>query len=84
METLTIKVDTTANAMFLQELLLKFQFVKAVETGKKQKASLEERYKTLPIHWATEKPSIADFTNIVSDRKLSLTEIREKAWKRSL
>ncbi len=84
METITIKVDNTANALFLQELLLKFQFVKAIETGKKNKVSLKERYKTLPIHWATAKPSIEDFTSIVTNRKLSLTEIREKAWKRNL
>ncbi len=74
METITIRVDNSSNALFLQELLQKFQFVKAIE---------KERYKMLPIHWATEKPNIEDFTSIVTDRKLSLTEIREKAWKRN-
>jgi len=43
---------------------------------------LKERYKDLPIRWATEKPNIEYFTSIITDRKLALTEIREKAWKR--
>jgi len=83
METITIRVDNSSNALFLQELLQKFQFVKAIETSKKRETNIKERYKMLPIHWATEKPNIEDFTSIVTDRKLSLTEIREKAWKRN-
>ena len=82
MEILTIKVDNRVNALFLRELLQKFQFVKAIETEEKQKTGIKERYKNLPIHWATEKPVIEDFTNI-TERKLSLSEIREKAWKRN-
>ncbi len=69
--------------IFLRELLSKFSFVKAIESGEKQPSAFKNRYKSLPIQWATAEPKTEDFTNIISDRKLSLTEIREKAWKRS-
>ena len=32
----------------------------------------------LPIRWAAEVPKVEDFTSIVTDHKLSLTEIRDK------
>lgn len=83
MESLIIKVDNTANVAFLTELLSKFKFVKAIEPSKKKLNGIKEVYKNLPIQWATQSPNIDDFTNIIKDRKLSLSEIREKAWKRS-
>ncbi|HAN79548.1 MAG TPA: hypothetical protein DCQ31_18190 [Bacteroidales bacterium] len=83
METLIITVDNSANALFLQELLQKFQFVKAIETENKHEKNLQERYKLLPVRWASAKPNITDFTCILVNRKLSITEIREKAWKRN-
>jgi hypothetical protein len=83
METLTIKVDNTVNVDFLRELLSKFSFVKEIESNKKQPLPAKIRYKMLPIRWATTEPKTEDFTSIISDRKLSLTEIREKAWKRN-
>lgn len=83
METLTVKVDSRGNVDFLRKLLSKFSFVKAIETNEEKPNGIKEKYKTLPIHWATEKPKVDDFTNIIEGRKLSLTEIREKAWKRN-
>lgn len=83
METLTIKVDSRRNVDFLRNLLSKFSFVKAIETNEEKPQSLQERYKMLPVRWATAEPKVEDFTSIVADRKISLTEIREKAWKRN-
>lgn len=83
MQTLTIKVDNQENALFLQELLQKFQFVKSVETKINKTIALKSRYRNIPIRWATEKPHKQDFTTILQSRKLSLAEIREKAWKRN-
>ena len=83
METLTIKVDTTVNVDFLKELLSKFSFVKAIESVDDHPLAIEDKYKSLPIHWATAEPKTEDFTTILTDRKLSLTEIRDKAWKRN-
>ncbi len=83
MQTLTIKVDNQENALFLQELLQKFQFVKSVETKINKEFFLKSRYRNVPIQWATEKPRMQDFTSILQNRKLSLAEIREKAWKRN-
>ncbi|MEI8045737.1 MAG: hypothetical protein WCI92_00050 [Bacteroidota bacterium] len=83
MKTLTIKVDNTVNVNFLRELLSKFSFVKEIESNEKQPLPAKTRHKMMPIRWATAEPKTEDFTSIISDRKLSLTEIREKAWKRN-
>lgn len=83
METLTIKVDSRRNVDFLRNLLSKFSFVKAIETNDEKPQSIKERYKMLPVRWATAQPKVEDFTSILDDRKISLTEIREKAWKRN-
>jgi len=83
METLTIKVENMDDAIFLRELLGKFKFVKEIETSNGHE-DFKEQYRNMPIQWATEKPSIKVATSVVKDRKLTLTEIRDKAWKRSL
>ncbi len=54
----------------------KFLFFISKKTGRKEVKTLQQRYKTLPIRWATAKPNIFDITNVVKNRKLSLDEIR--------
>jgi len=56
---------------------------KIISSFENHLAELKQIYADLPITWATEEPKIEDFTNIITDRILSLTEIREKSWKRN-
>jgi len=99
MKTINITIENDQNIEFLIELLKNFYFISNIEllTNKKKKekrkkevtnfenhiAELKQIYNNIPITWATEEPKIEDFTNIITDRKLSLTEIREKSWKRN-
>ena len=45
---------------------------------------LKEKYKDLPITWGDGKPDIQDLAGIWKDKKITLQQLRDKAWKRNL
>jgi hypothetical protein len=80
MEIITIKIDGSENVTIIMDMLKKFNFI--IELDRTIKPS-DEGKKTLPVQWATEKPSINDFAGIWEDRNITLDELRNKAWKRN-
>jgi hypothetical protein len=75
MEKIILKVENSENVIFLEELLKNYHFLKEIKTNNKKKDSK----RNIPIQWATEVPVIEEITNIITDRKLDLTEIRKNA-----
>lgn len=82
METLIVKVEGQENISFLITLLHKFDFVTVVK-DKIEYNSLNSISNKIPIQWAKSKPSISDFAGIWEDRDITISKLREKAWKRS-
>ncbi len=80
METITIKIEGRENMSFFVKLLQKFSFIKEVKVNT---AKTTPNISEAPIEWAKDQPAITDFNGLWHDYDISLSEIREKGWKRS-
>jgi len=78
MKTLQIEILNPAVLNVLQTLADKNE-IRFIDTI----AEFKEKYKDLPITWATQTPNITDITAVLESRKLSINELRENAWKRN-
>jgi hypothetical protein len=83
METIIVKVDNKKNLSFLLNLLSKLNFVADIQLKTNQQNHRLSNYGSLPIEWAESKPAITDFAEIWKDRGITLSQLRDSAWKRN-
>lgn len=82
MRTIKIEVEKNANAAFFVELLKQFDYFISEEELLSFKKKKKYTKKDLPVVWAKKDADIMKLAGIWKGRKITLEQIRKKAWQR--